>query len=49
MRSIALVGSAIIRDVFASSAPLTMDHPGQGIPDGPWHDEGDLPGGSYRV
>jgi hypothetical protein len=34
MGSIAPVGSAILRDVVIPPAPLTMDHPGQGIPSG---------------
>src|SRR5688572_26821436 len=49
MGSIAPVGSAVLRDVVVPPTPLTKDHPGQGIPDGPCHDERDLPGGCYRV
>ena len=35
--SIAPVGSAIIRDVFVWSAPLTMDQPRQRVPNGSCH------------
>jgi hypothetical protein len=37
MGSIALVGSAIFRDVFIWSAPLTMDQPRQRVPNGSCH------------
>ena len=49
MRSIAPIGSGIIRDVVIPLTPLTMDHIGQSIPSVPCHDERGLPIGCHRV